>query len=174
MTLDSISQVQNSQQFKDWREHNKDAYLTHAFTLVDELNLDVWQIGFYDAKKDVITTFIVHKGQIEAMPETEKVFKEEDRTIKPLEPSKAKITFNKVREISDDLQKKEYKSSQPFKKIFILQNLEQWGQVWNVTFITTDFKTLNMKINAEDGKVLSHKLISIIQSVEPGERKNQS
>jgi hypothetical protein len=76
-----------------------------------------------------------------------------------------------VQEIADELQKKEYKSSQPFKKIFILQNLDQWGQVWNVTFITTDFKTLNIKINAENGKVLSHKLISIISSVEPGERQ---
>jgi len=175
MTLESISQVEKSQEFKEWKENNKDAYLTHAFTLIDELNSGVWQIGFYDKKKDTITTFIMHQGKIEGIPETEKVFKEEQKIVLALDSSKAKLSFEKVQEIAEDIQKKEYKSSQPYKKIFILQNLDQWGQVWNVTFITTDFKTLNIKINSENGKVLSHNLISIISSIEPGERQqNQS
>jgi len=50
----------------------------------------------------------------------------------------------------------------PVKIIAILQNLENLGNVWNLTFVIAAFNTLNMKINAENGKIVEHKLSSIL------------
>ena len=46
------------------------------------------------------------------------------------------------------------------KEVVILQNLDV-GQVWNITYITKSFQTLNIKIDAETGDVLEDKLHQI-------------
>ncbi|MBI2652931.1 hypothetical protein HYX00_05695, partial [Candidatus Woesearchaeota archaeon] len=41
------------------------------------------------------------------------------------------------------------------------QNMAALGNIWNITYITEAFNTLNMKIDASNGKVLEHNLSSI-------------
>ena len=55
-----------------------------------------------------------------------------------------------------------YKGSSMFKAFMILQNIDA-GQVWNITFVTQQFKTINIKIDANTGSCVSHKMISLIQ-----------
>ena len=47
----------------------------------------------------------------------------------------------------------------------ILQNLGEFGNIWNITYVTHSFKTLNIKINAENGKILHHSLDSLMDFV---------
>ena len=51
------------------------------------------------------------------------------------------------------------------KTIVILQNLSEFGNIWNITYVTHSFKTLNMKINAENGKILHHDIVSLMDFV---------
>ncbi|MBW3022928.1 hypothetical protein KY308_02405, partial [Candidatus Woesearchaeota archaeon] len=55
-----------------------------------------------------------------------------------------------------------YKTHIPIKRIAILQHLPI-GQVWNITYVTQSFNTLNIKINAETKEIVSDKLVSIVQ-----------
>ena len=64
--------------------------------------------------------------------------------------------------IADDLQKKEYSVHAPAKKIVIIQSLDI-GQVWNITFLTKTFKTLNVKIDSQDGSISAHGLIDFFK-----------
>jgi hypothetical protein len=159
--LGQIKQLESSEEFKDFKAKNKEAFLTHVFYMLDEANKNCVQIGYYNPKKDRITTFIVEGSCITKTAEAE-VFKEQETVMKPLDMSRVKIDVSEAVEIAEKLQKDKYPADSPIKKIAILQHLPV-GQVWNITFVTAIFKTLNIKIDSATKKVVSDKLISIAE-----------
>ena len=156
--LEAYEEIINSDEFKDWRKKNPETYLAHAFTMLDENNKGSWQIGFYDKKTDRMTSF--EKKEKITVTENEEIFKKEER-IKELDMSKVKIDCEKAMQTANELQQKEYKQETPFKKIVILQNIKS-GLVWNITFVTQSFKTLNIKIDATTNKVVKYVLTSLM------------
>ena len=90
------------------------------------------------------------------------VFKHPDHTVAELDIETVNIEVDEALEVAQKLQEEKYPKSSPFKRIIILQNLEQ-GQVWNITYVTQNFKTLNIKIDAGNGKIAEHKLLDLIQ-----------
>jgi len=159
--IESVKKLEDSKEFKDFKKQNKEAYLAHVFYMLDEANQDIVQIGYYNKSKDRITTFIVEGDNITKNPEAE-VFKEQEIMMKPIDLSKVKINVNEAVDIAEKLQKDKYKQEIPVKKIAILQHLPL-GQVWNITFVTQTFKTLNIKIDSGTKKIVSEKLLSIIE-----------
>ncbi len=159
--LKTIKKIENSPGFKEWREKNKDAYLVHIFRMLDEPNENIWQIGYYDAETDKITTFVSEKDSIRIIPEQE-VFKEKKHQIKELDIEKVKIDFDDALNAAQELRKNEYPRETPLKTIVLLQNTKL-GDVWNITFFTNSFKALNVKISSEDCKILEHELSSLMQ-----------
>ena len=155
-----IKNLKSSSEFKNWRKTHKQDYLVHIFKMIDKANQDIWQIGYYSKENDKITTFILEKTKVTIVPEAE-IFRKEKHEIKALDLKKIKIDFKQAIDKAKELQKKEYKTEKSLKEFTILQHLENF-QVWNTTFVTTSFKTLNMKINAETGKIETHDLRSLI------------
>ena len=74
---------------------------------------------------------------------------------------KVKLTFDTAIEKANEFQQKNFPKDNCIKTIAILQNIHQFGNIWNITYITESFNTLNMKINAENGNVLEHNLSSV-------------
>src|SRR3989344_2458059 len=91
----ALKKLEESREFKKWRQKNKSTYFSYAFKILQEMDPDEWQIGFY------------------------------------------------------------------IKTIAILQNIKELGNIWNITYVTEAFNTLNMRIDASTGKVLEHKLSSV-------------
>ena len=58
------------------------------------------------------------------------------------------------------LQKEKYSVHNPVKIIVILQTIPE-GTVYNITYITQSFKTLNIKVSAITGDIVADKLLSI-------------
>ncbi len=156
---ESIKKLESSKTFKDYKKTNPDAYLTSTFLMAENLEED-WQLDYYSIKSKKITSFVI-KDKIKSMPET-KPFQEKETIIEKLDIDKIKIDFKKVLEIADKLKKEKYKNETLTKKIIVLQNLKEFGQIWNLTFLTSSFKTLNIKINASSGKILKENLASLI------------
>ena len=77
--------------------------------------------------------------------------------------NKVKLSFAEIIDLASEFQKEKYPKEESNKIIAILQNLEKFGNVWNLTFITESFKTLNIKVNTENGKIVEHKLSSIFE-----------
>ncbi len=148
-------------EFKEWEKNNKECYLVHTFKMPDDTNENIWQIGYYDKKKDKITTFFIENNDIKIIPETE-IYKREKKAIKKLNIDKLKVSMNDALNKANDLLKNKYKEY-AVKTILILQNLDE-GFVWNITFVTGSLKTLNVKIDAANGKTVKHELISLISS----------
>ena len=155
----TIKKLESSKTFKDYKKTNPDAYLTSTFLMAENLEED-WQLDYYSIKSKKITSFVI-KDKIKSMPET-KPFQEKESIIEKLDIDKIKIDFKKVLEIADKLKKEKYKNETLTKKIIVLQNLKEFGQIWNLTFLTSSFKTLNIKINASSGKILKENLASLI------------
>ncbi len=163
-----IDQLLESEEFKEWKKetgHEK-YFLAHVFKLFDEPNKNIYQIGYFDEKTEHMTTFVIEASEdfsinkVGVSTDTE-VFKKPDSKISKLDPEKVKIDLPTALGTAADLQKKEYSQHPPMKQFLILQNLE-CGQVYNITFLTQTFKTLNIKVDAASGEILKHDMMSLM------------
>lgn len=147
----ALEKLLDSKEFQDW---NKDEYLTHGFKVDNG-----WELGFYNKDTDKITTFTVtdsiYKG------EEQEVFKESG-TVRELNPEMISMTLAEIENISKGILEIKYNTPIVLKKIIIIQNIEG-NHVYNVTFVTNAFKTINIKIDADTGKVISDKEVNLMQ-----------
>jgi len=156
----ALEKLKKSKQFKDWNNKNPETFFSYAMKTSDN---DTWQLGFYNKKTDKMTTFIINQ-EIE-MQQEEEIFKKPDMEVNPINLNKIKISYKKILKIAEEFQKKKYSKELASKTIAILQNLEQYGTIWNMTFVMHSFSTLNMKINPENAKILTHNLESLINLI---------
>ena len=156
----ALQQLQKSQEFRNWHGKNKNTYFSYAFKIPEEMGLNEWQFGYYDKKKDKITTFVVAGDNITIRNE-EEVFKKEETKVKEVGLNKVKLEFDSIIAKANEFQNKNFPKDKGVKTIVILQNTHDYGNVWNITYVTEAFNTLNMKIDASSGRVLEHNLSSI-------------
>lgn len=154
-----ISKLETSDEFKEFNNEFPDAYLVNVFSMISANKADAWQVGYYDAKTDKITTFII-TDHITRNPHSE-VFKKEG-VIEQLDLNRLNIDFNKALDIANKCQKEKHPGNAPMKEILILQNIDV-GQVYNITFVTQSFKTLNIKVASDDGNIVEDKIHSIFE-----------
>ena len=155
---EKLSIMEDSDRFKDWRKKNPDSYLTHAFCMHDGTSIDEWQFGYYNKSRDKIATFVLD-DDVSLMPESD-VLKKDD-LLNKLDIENVKVDVTKALEISKKCQEEKYKGQIPLKTIILLQHLNE-GLVWNITYLTVAFKTLNIKVSAIDGKIADSSLKSLI------------
>ena len=156
----ALKRLEENSEFKKWYKKNKDTYLSYAFKIPQEMSSDDWQFGFYNKRKDRITTFVVSGGNVNIRPE-EEIFKKEKAKVNQIQLDKVKLTFDNAMAKANEFQEKNFPKDKSIKTIAILQNISEFGNVWNVTYVTEAFNTLNMKINATNGKILEHNLSSV-------------
>lgn len=146
-----FNEVINSEKYKSFKEKNQLSFLSSVFILNNNLQFD-----FYNKETEKITSFVLKEREVSS--EESKVFKDGDSEIKELKLERVKLDLKKVKNI---LYKSLEKYNQTEKKeIIILQSQE--NPVWNVSYITSEFKLLNMKIDAISGEILSEKIESIL------------
>lgn len=158
---DVIEKLCTHPEFKEWEKGNKECYLVHVFKMLDEANENIWQVGYYDKKKDRITSFYIEHDDIKVIPE-EEVYKKEKKAIKRLDMNEVRVNMREALDISNKLLKEEYEEEQSMKTILILQNIDE-GLVWNITFVTHSFKTLNVKVDANKKKIIKHELTPLME-----------
>ncbi|MBW2989192.1 hypothetical protein KY358_02630 [Candidatus Woesearchaeota archaeon] len=157
--IEVLNRLEEDKEFKEWHSRNKESFLAHVFKMLDDANKDDWQAGYYNPD-DTITTFIIIPESIK-IAETENIFKRPDAKIRKLEKDKIKVDITEALQTAEKTQAKEYSNEVPFKIITILQRLEI-GQVYNITYVTQSFKTLNFKVDSSNGKLLEKSLKSIM------------
>lgn len=126
-----------SDAFKEWKSKNKDSFLCSYVSIQSP------QFDFYN-KDDTITSFAIN-DEIEII-ENEKIYNKTD--IKPIDLKKIKSSEERVADIA----KKKYKKETFTKQIIILQNSKK--QLWNLLFMTSSMKILNVKIDMNN-KIIS-------------------
>ncbi len=155
-----LGKLEQNKNFKQWKNKNPNSYFSYAFNLLHEESGDGLQIGFYNKDDDKVTTFSIEDDKVEVREE-EEIFKKPDMSVNKIDVDKIKLPIKVILENADSFRKKNYPNELEEKVITILQNLDGLGDIWNLTYITKSFNTLNLKIGAENGQVLKHKLTSI-------------
>src|SRR3989338_6283631 len=156
-----LKKLEESSDFKKWHTKNKNTYLSYAFKIPQEMKESEWQFGFYNKKKDRITTFVIADSAITIRPE-EEIFKKDDMEVSGIQLDKVKMTFDNAVAKADEFQQKNFPKDKSIKTIAILQNMPELGNIWNITYVTEAFNTLNIKIDAATGKILEHNLSSVL------------
>ncbi|MFH1439337.1 MAG: hypothetical protein ABIG89_02145 [Candidatus Woesearchaeota archaeon] len=149
-----IKKAELTEEFKEFKKKHPESYLVHIFEMSDATP----QIGYYSKKTKMVTTFELGE-QIKVNEESP--FQEEEHDVKALEFDKISIDIDDAVKLANDVKKENYPQELTNKDIIILQNIKS-GQMFNITFITQAFRTLNVKINAETGEVISHNLANLI------------
>ncbi len=162
MKLDDVlANLESHQEFADWKKKNSSCYLAHAFLMMDKANENTWQVGYYNPKTDMMTTFILEGDKLQISPEMN-IFKRPGCTVDALDPKKVKIGSVQAIECAEQVVSENYPKISPIKMFFIIQNVKDEGHIYNVTFITQDFQAANIRISTETGKVLCHKIEKIL------------
>jgi len=156
----ALKKLKDGIEFKMWIKKNKGTYFSYAFKIPQEMGTDDWQLGFYNKKKDRITTFVVTQESIDIRPD-EELFKKEGTNVNEINLDKVTLTFDSAIAKANKFQQKSFPKDKSIKTIAILQNIEKLGNVWNITYVTESFNTLNMKIDASTGKIIEHNLSSV-------------
>ncbi len=155
-----VERLEHSTEFSRWKKEHKNSFFADAFMIADDEEQSHWQLGYYDEDENRITVFVMEK--VIHVKEPAEVFKKDKDAVLKVNLGKVKLGVEDVKRKLRELLTLEYSKEKIVKSIFILQNIKV-GQVWNVTNITESFKTLNVKIDAETGKVLEHKLVSLFE-----------
>ena len=155
---DAVLNLEKSDVFKKFKKDYPDAYLANLFSMIDEKSpIPEWHIGYYDKSKERIITFVLG-DEIIQNPESE-VFRDGGH-VEHIEMHKIKISFDKAIENAIIHQKQKYPIDSPTKKIVLVQNIDG-HYMYNMTFVTQTFKTLNIKVSTQDGRIISSKIYSI-------------
>jgi hypothetical protein len=152
--MDVINSIEDSDEFKDFIRKNPHYYLVHVFRIIDNDVSSNWQIGYYSKDTDKIVVF-EYNNDLVMMHHPEDALKKEEY-ISKLEFRDFKISEDDASRICEDILNEKYPKELSNKKIFLLQNLPEYGNVWNVTIVTLAFSIINVKIEADSGMVLKH------------------
>jgi hypothetical protein len=165
MINEKYDQVKASKEFKDYQKSNPKAYLVHLFYINEPEGK--WQVGFWENGKAEMTSFILDGDNILVQPEKD-VLQREQEPIQRLLIENVKQDYDEIKEIAEKTRKEKYPKEWPLKEIYVLQNLKDVGQVWNITIFSKSFKTVNIKIDALTGEVKAHDVAKLFD-MEPGE-----
>ena len=156
----ALKNLEQSKNFRTWHNKNKSTYFSFAFKIPEETGANDWQLGFYNSKSDKVTTFVIADGKISIRAE-EEVFKREETKVCEIEINKINLTFDNAIAKANEFQSKNFPKDKSIKTIVILQNIPNFGNMWNITYVTESFNTLNMKIDASNGKIVEHNFASV-------------
>lgn len=162
-----FEEVKASDEFKKISSNSR---LSHIFMmlpqdfnpLINSVKDYEIQFGFFNPEDKKVAILKYNKGLIDFIP-GEDPYTKESVEIEGIDLKDLSIDIKKSFEILGDLIKKEYKGNIPLKTIVVLQKIED-NFVWNITILRSDFKTLNVRIDATNGDVISHKLAGLIES----------
>jgi hypothetical protein len=145
----------------------EDAFLAHAFVMIDEAGNEDWQLGYYSPSSGMMTSFQIGET-INALPAAEVL--KADVEIAELDPDAVTISPTLAQEAAERARKQQYSDQLPVRTFFIIQHLHV--PVYNITLITRQFNTINIRVHATTGEIVSHSCQNLV-SVEPGERQSE-
>lgn len=150
-----LEKLEKNDDFVGWKKIHEDSYFSYALKTIDEKAEQPWQFGYFNPKSGKMVTFLMDQDNVEMQPE-EEVFKKPEMDVKPIDIKKMSLSFKDIMEKAESFCKEEYPKEIITKKIVILQDLEEFGTIWNLTMISQSFNTINIKLGADKGEVLHH------------------
>lgn len=130
-----------------------------------------WQVGIVDSTDDKIIPCIFNVFEEEGEIKTSEIkiekaaeaFKKPDKKIEEFNLTNFEFKFEDALKKCFEVQAKKYPSHYPMRIIVLLQKIDG-KQMWNITFLSMSFETLNIRIDSKTGIVVSDKVSSLISN----------
>ena len=134
----------------------------YSFTIIKEKDKQIdWQFDYYSKSKDKITCFIIKDKEIQK--KEAEIFRKDQCEILKLDLNHVKIPIEKA------LEKINQKTKEKPNEIIIVLQVINKKETWNITYLTTSFKTINTKINTKSGKIISQEEASLFGTLRLGD-----
>lgn len=152
---DQLKKLESSAQYSVWKKKKDSsrAYLSHIFSLTN----NPLEIGFYHPDTHTVTSFDLET--LQEKPHQE-VFSK-DPTIPELKIASVTVDLPEALGVAREHQQKEFPHDAIEKEVIILQCLDK-DLLYNITFITKTFKTLNIRVDARTKKIIHAQLRSVM------------
>ncbi len=151
---ESYKQVITSPIFKEEK-----GFLCNVFVMASTKELEniTWQFGFYNPETKTMNSYKDNDG-IKVEGKNDAVFQEETQPIEELKLEEVQLELEEALKLAKKHLKERHESAE--KTIIVLQ--KQRIPIWNISFITTMFNLLNIKINGKKKQVLDEKYTSLL------------
>ena len=160
MIQEIYKKVLQSKEFNDYSKQSPKSYLVHFLNMSEKP--DTWFVGYFEPQKESMTSFVVDNDSIALQKEGE-VFRETKEKISQLSLDDVKKDFEEAKMSAEKFRLQKYPKELPLQTIYVLQNLKDFGQVWNVTVFSRTFKTVNMKFDAKTGEIKKHDVAKLFE-----------
>jgi hypothetical protein len=145
--------LESSPVFRSWIALHKGAFLFLVFAMYEPGGSPDFEFSYYLKKENETTSFGV---------EPSAALKQTDVTLsgnvpETLNIEKAKVDSSEAVRIAKEVLETKYSAQTPIKIILMLQ-AQANKPMWNVTFFTASFSTLNIRVDAVSGKVIEHSI----------------
>ncbi|MBI5391926.1 hypothetical protein HZB00_02900 [Candidatus Woesearchaeota archaeon] len=141
------------------KEFIKEGFLCGVFIMAPAKDIEntVWQLDFYNKEKDVITSY-KDTNPVAIEHRDDQVFKEEKTSVNELKLEEVKVSPEEALKAAKKILKDKHETADQV--IIILQ--QQEIPMWNISFLTSTFNLLNIKINARKLNVVEEKIASLL------------
>ncbi len=186
-----VQAIEGGREFLEWRRGNKTAHLSSVFAMgKSAVQPGEWLLSYYDGEDDTFTTFSTtgsltaekeqafKKGRTvpelragsvkvefrDCMKTAENVransYKDEEErsVVAILQPLTPEEIFGNPSNSGNGNGRKAAKEAAKVARSAATKALP----VWNITYITASFNVINIKIDAETGKVLNHRISGVM------------
>lgn len=154
----TLEHVQQSPVFKAWHTDHPASYLSSFFKIIEQEDVEWWQVDFYYPKGDTITSFVVD-DKVKLATKDAAIFKKPDSQVQALDLHSVVLDMKKALHIAEHLQQEKYHMEKPTRTIILLQNIHR--TMWNISFLTNAFKLMNIRIDAQTGDVLEDSIVPL-------------
>ncbi|TAL51746.1 MAG: hypothetical protein EPN86_06060, partial [Nanoarchaeota archaeon] len=150
-----LEDVENSQPYKDWKKDNpQHFFLISLFAQIEDEKPVKWHVNYFCPGTEKTITFVTFP-EIEFESESELA----SNDVKALDSSNATITFPEIIDKASEAFSSNY-PNHTYKKLLATLHQEERA-TWAINFLTEQAQTINMRISADTGEVLSQKLFSL-------------
>ncbi|MEM4755851.1 MAG: PepSY domain-containing protein [Candidatus Woesearchaeota archaeon] len=156
-----LQRIETKKPVEDFLYTDEQAYLSHVFKLFDEPNKDEWQVGYYSPADGFLHVFIYDEALDTIIKNPgDEAFKEPDAILLPLLKESLVLSLDQAKAIAYQKLEQDYHESIKT-ALVVVQHLQELGVIYNFTFITSSYKTINIKIDAQTGAIASAARYSI-------------
>lgn len=158
-----IKRVEESEEYKKFREEHKRAYLSAGFFVLDfETEKNMHQIDFFIPKSKKIVTFKLEEGVKMQLSDAFKLKKKPEEI-----EGEANLDLEALKGIVHD-EMMNRTITQEIKKIIAVLQQENGKKIWKLNCITSDLGIIKVNIDDEKGNVLEFEkanLFDIIKKI---------
>jgi len=157
-----VKELEQTEEFKTWKTKHAKSFLAHVFVMIEQDTASGYQVGYMDTQNQKVTSFMITLDkQITILPPSE-VLKDPDSQLQALDVENVEFSVQDIMTRAHEIRTEDYNGVPVMKVFCILQTIEGLGTVFNITFVTQDLKTLNIKLDAYSGEVVHHSMESLI------------